>query len=206
MVIILVALVAVLVPLMLIQLMWQEFVPGGFSLDGIYLDAYPGVFYFRTEDDPEIDDALREELVNSSIALVFEIAGSNFSQEIPFTYRKGYDQLSLNRTAYEATGKRTSFVTWEYDVTYEYSIRIVCHTSNETVRTFSIFDEDRHICGSFRITRSGDSDVVEWTTAQGVLLTEGGSPRYVYIGTPEDAAERNIFAFSVKLQEYGVIP
>jgi len=90
---------------------------------------------------------LREELNQSTFSFVIEIdnTSTNWIQDYYYRYEDGKDEILIvdnNWTDFK-------FAEWEYGEEYIFSIRFLCHSSNDTVRSLPFFEEGLYIHGSF---------------------------------------------------------
>ena len=174
---------------------------GEYTLEGFMFSLYPYKFLFLTEDDPELNLSLREELNKSVFEVVIEIEGQSphLNKTYVYQFRNHDDFLSTPGN----DDRLLLFEDWEYDVDYRFNIRFLCHSQNETVKSLSIFDEERYTGGSFRVTRVGKSNVVSYFDEDMNDVTEPGDNWVVYFGDITIYRIPALDTFSILITEYG---
>ena len=181
----------------------NEYNSGGYSLEGIYFKSSPYVFCFTTPSDPPLNESLKDDFHNSTFYLLFEIKEANYMGYINYSYvgppNSKYDQMRQNRS-----NDRIYFTNWSYNIVYHFTVKFIVNSTNDTIKYFSLFNENRYISGSFLIRKSGNSDSVTFSNLTGNFVRSKNEPYFVYLGEASDAESGNIFALSIRIREYGL--
>jgi hypothetical protein len=169
-----------------------------FNLTGIYF--IPSGSFIVSDSEAEITDPIRDELNQSEFTLIIEIedASINWTQDYQYQYRNGGDFFN---TSFEDITP-TILSDWEYGKVYSYSIKFLCDSDNETVRSLTLFDEDRFADGSFKIAKKYRRSV-KFFDEDRPLYEKLGRRWIVYYGEVPETGSKGNDVFMIELYVHG---
>ena len=172
---------------------------GSYDFTGLHFG--PSSVFTLSEDEPWVNDTIREELNLSSYVLTVEIVNTSISwtQNYTYSYRNGRDVFEKERD----NTTFMFFTDWDYDTVYTFNIRFQCDSDNEIVRSISLFDEDRYGSGSFLVTQ-GRTDRVEFLDNDRLVKRSNGSLFLTYYRDLNASGPFNHDALCIQLEKRGV--
>ena len=175
---------------------------GSSSLRSINFYPRPNPFEIREDNDPLINDSLKDRFNESEITLEIEVIETQTTFVLTYGYltRDGRDMLIITNSSRDE--KFFMFEEWERETTYTFTIRFLCQSDNETVRSFELFDDDRYVQGRFRVEREGNRDIISYFDIDGTHLMKNGKPVMIYMGNYVDNGIAGTDYFIVEIDEF----
>ena len=168
----------------------------GDIIEGIGFTPEAGSFIFTDPTDTPINETMRESLNSSRFFFEFYLEGQpiNYSIRYHYEYFTGKDMMSRGNIP---NGEYFYISDWEYEKSYNFSLRFICESSDDSMKKFSLFNETRYIYGNFKIINEDRDDIVQFSNITGVLMDDSPIPTFVYFGDVEDARLNGINSLKI---------
>lgn len=170
----------------------------GFTLDGVVF--LPSAKLDISEGGEVIDDGLRDELDNSTFSMVIDIPRTphHWVQNYTYEHEDGDDLLVV-----DGSQRPDMRVTdWDYGERYDFTVRFVCDSDNQTVQGLQCLDEDLFISGSFVVRdRQRDEVVLDLDAAR--QHEDTGRQWIVYLGEVDFSSIIDLDAWVIEVEEDG---